>query len=95
MRMELRLRPVLIISVLLVCACGPSDGERAQAVIRADVMPRIQEIIDEDIRVHREGIAQVAERLAPGFRVEDRALQEEQMRVALRRMRRPVGGVRS
>jgi len=78
----------------VLCACGPSDGERAQATIRSDILPRIQAIIDRDIEAHEEGIALVAERLAPGFRVEDPVRREEQMRIALKRMRRPVGGVR-
>ena len=57
-------------------------------------MPRIRQIIERDIALHREGLVEVAERLAPGFGVEDPAQRERQMRIALRRMTQPVGGVR-
>ncbi len=50
-------------------------------------------MIRGDVAKHRAAIVEAAERLAPGFSVEDPALRERQMRAALRAIQEPPRGV--
>ncbi|MBC7173090.1 MAG: hypothetical protein H5U40_11705, partial [Polyangiaceae bacterium] len=72
---------------------GESSGSIAQRRLHRDHLPRIREIVRGDITKHREAIVVAAERLAPGFRVEDPATRERQMRAALRVVQEPPRGI--
>ena len=90
------LRNILITLLAIhTFGCGPSEGERAVQTIERDYVPRIGEIIRADTEQHMEGLAEATEMVAPGFSLEAGAHQTEQMRRALKRIRRARGGVRS
>jgi hypothetical protein len=83
----------LLAALGFVAGCGESSGEVAQKRLSEDHLPRIEAIIEGDLAKHREAIATAAERLAPGFAVEDAAARERQMRAALRALQKPPHGV--
>jgi hypothetical protein len=84
----------IVITVALVAAgCGEEGAPEARRTVREEHLPRVKEIVREDMDRHRQGIRDAAERLAPGFQVEDPAERERQMRTALRLVRTPPRGV--
>lgn len=79
---------------LLVVSAGCSEeAANARRVIREEHAPRVKEILAEDMARHREGVREAAERLAPGFVLEDPAQREHDMRIALRRVQEPPRGI--
>ena len=81
------------ISILVFGTACEGDASNARKVLRETHVPRVKEIVAEDIARHREGIADAAQRLAPGFVVADPAERERQMRVALTYVQEPPRGI--
>lgn len=85
--------------VVVFCAAaaalgGCDDGAHdARVAIRSEVVPRVAEIIHEDIARHRSGVAKAAEVLRRGFLIQDPGEREHQMRVGLRYVQEPPKGI--
>lgn len=84
-----------LLGAILFAGCGESSGAVAQRRLLHDHLPRIREVIREDIAKHRRAIVEAGERLAPGFAVEEATLRERQMRAALRVLQEPPRGLGS
>ena len=83
---------LLGLSMLVLAACN-GDASNARKVIREQHAPYLTDVIREDMQRHRQGVADAAERLAPGFAVEDPDQREQQMRAALKLVQEPPRGV--
>jgi len=85
--------PILVLAATVpVVACG-GDAREEQKIIHDVHSSAIAAVIREDISRHREGIREAADRLAPGFVVEDPVVRERQMRTALRYVQEPPRGI--
>ncbi len=84
---------VLALAAWLLVGCGESSGAIAQRRLLEDHLPRVREVVREDVAKHRAAIVDAAGRLAPGFAVADGATRERQMRAALRALQQPPRGV--
>jgi hypothetical protein len=73
-------------------ACG-GDASNARRVIRETHAKEVQRIMLEDIQRHLRGSDRAAERLVPGFAVEDPVKRESQVRTALRLLTKPPRGI--
>lgn len=92
-RMRRMLRtPLAALLALAAAGCG-GDASNARKLIREEHAPRVKEVLREDMERHPAGVADAAQRLAPGYAVEDPAERERQMRVALRHIQEPPRGV--
>lgn len=89
----MRFGQVGLAALALVLVGCDGDAANARKVIRERHAERVKEIIAEDMARHREGIADAAQRLAPGFAVEDPAERERQMRIALTYVQEPPRGI--
>lgn len=67
--------------------------ERTETQLREVDLPRIQELVQEDLESHQAGVAKAAAKLAPGFAVEDPARRESEVRAALRILQQPKRGI--
>ncbi|MFW6050531.1 MAG: cache domain-containing protein [Myxococcota bacterium] len=74
-----------------MAACEEDTAEGARARIRETHLPRLQQVVREDVQRHLQGIRKAAERLAPGFAVDD--AREQQMRTALKFVQEPPKGI--
>lgn len=73
--------------------CSKDQAAPEQAIIREQYAPRIIELIERDLRVHREAVEEAATRLAPGFAIDDADKREREMRAALRIVQSPKKGI--
>jgi hypothetical protein len=74
-------------------ACGPSGATHARQVIRETHAKEVKQILVEDVQRHLRGVDRAAERLVPGFAVEDPVKRESQVRTALRLLTKPPRGI--
>lgn len=79
-------RAALLLVTLVACESGAPHARRA---IRETHVPSCLRAIREDIGRHHAGIATAADRVAPGFAVEDATTRERQLRAALRLIQEP------
>jgi hypothetical protein len=93
MRREKLISIAVVLGALASLGGDCEDTSNAQAQIIRSHAPRVAEILREDRQKHRQGVAEAARRLAPGFVVEDAATRERQMRYALRHVQEPPRGV--
>lgn len=85
----------LIAAVLaLAVGCEEDTAEQARETIRDEHLPAMKAVVAEDVERHLIGIRKAADRLAPGFVVDDPAKRETQMRTALRYVQEPPKGIR-
>ncbi|MGB5696748.1 MAG: hypothetical protein WBM46_13905 [Polyangiales bacterium] len=80
----------------LVALLGCEDRaalERTEGRLRDVDRPRVQALVEQDLTNHRAGVAKAAEKLAPGFAVEDPKARETQIRSALRILQQPKRGI--
>jgi len=83
-----------LLALCALFASGCDDGvEEEHARIRQQDLPRVRSLIEEDLARHRKGVASAAERLAPGFQVDDPADRVAQLRTGLRFVKTPPRGV--
>ena len=83
---------LFIVAALLGCE-DRAAVERTERQLRGEDLPRVQELVQTDLENHRAGVAKAAEKLAPGFAVEDAAKRESQVRAALRILQQPKKGI--
>jgi hypothetical protein len=95
MRNYSSLRSLFILAVCIgaLSACGPGGASHARQVIRETHMSEVKHILVEDIQRHLRGVDRAAERLVPGFGVEDPVKREAQVRTALRLLTKPPRGI--
>lgn len=73
--------------------CGAKGAANARRQIRETHLGEVVRILNEDIHRHEVGLRKIAERIVPGFAVEDPATRERQMRSALHHLHIPPRGV--
>ena len=78
-------RRAWVVAVVFCVGCDLSGStERTREQLRNAHLPRIQELVHNDIEQHQAAVDQAADKLTPGFRLADPARQEREMRAALR-----------
>jgi hypothetical protein len=83
-----------LLVLLFVAACEDRAAvRRTEAVLRSSDLPRIQELVEEDLRKHQTGVVKAAAKLAPGFAVADPEVRQKQVRAALRILQEPKKGI--
>ncbi len=81
-------------AMLLLAGCESSAAvERTERTLRESDLPRIQELVETDLRNHQTGVVKAAAKLAPGFAVPDPAVREKEVRAALRILQQPKKGI--
>lgn len=91
MRWPLALALALATPAALV-GCDDGGQHAQQELVRHDI-PRVQQIVREDIERGVSGVQQAATKLARGFLVEDRDQRQREMRTALHLLRQPPRGI--
>ena len=79
-----------IVLALALAACDEERGQNEQRQILQDDAPRALAVIRQDLDDGLAGVRAAAERLAPGFAVEDPARREGDLRAGLRLVQRPT-----
>lgn len=90
------MRPLAgVLAVLAALALAACDGgtEHAQHELIHAHVPRVQEIVREDIERGVRGVERAATKLARGFLVEDPERREREIRTVLHLLRQPPRGV--
>lgn len=67
--------------------------ERTRERLREIDRPRVEALVGQDLANHRVGVTKAADKLAPGFSVEDPKARETQIRSALRILQQPKRGI--
>jgi hypothetical protein len=80
-------------ALVLCAACESSTAEEAQRALRQVHLPELSAVVEQDVARHLAGVREAADRLAPGFAVEDPGEREAQMRRALRYVQQPPKGI--
>ena len=90
-----RLSALLLLLLLppLLVACGPDGAPHARQVIREKHATEVKTILVEDIVRHLRGVNAAAQRIVPGFAVEEPVKRESQVRTALRLLTKPPKGI--
>ncbi|HJL19727.1 MAG TPA: hypothetical protein RMH99_28955 [Sandaracinaceae bacterium LLY-WYZ-13_1] len=84
--------PRSFVPLLLVVAfagCDQEKGRNERQKIREQDVPKVLELVRQDIDRGRRGVREAADRMARGFLVEDPAQQEREMRTVMRRFQQP------
>ena len=86
--------PFSLAAVFALSACENSAAvERATRQVREGDLPRIEELVEQDLAQHQAGVRKASAKLAPGFAVPDPATREKQVRAALRILQQPKKGI--
>lgn len=84
----------LVAVFALALGCGDGDaGVAQQAKIIKEHGPRVGAVVLQDIARHRKGLQHAADRISAGFVRAKPERIEHEMRVVMRMIRRPKGGV--
>jgi len=87
-------RGAFLLSMLALVACENTAAvERTETQLREVDLPRVQEIVQQDLENHQAGVVKAAAKIAPGFAVADPAKRESQIRAALRILQQPKKGI--
>lgn len=85
---------VVVVAVLALAACENTAAvERTETQLREVDLPRVQELVQHDLRNHQAGVVKAAAKIAPGFAVSDPEKRESQIRAALRILQKPKKGI--
>lgn len=84
---------VILCLFLALPACGPDGAPHARQVVRTTHAEEVKKLLVEDIQRHLRGVQAAAQRLVPGFAVNDPNLRESQLRTALRLLTKPPRGI--
>lgn len=80
--------------IMMLCwACSSGAEERARQGIETQDKPRVEALIAADLASHQAAVAAAAEKLRPGFAVQDPVRREREMRAALRIVQDPKKGI--
>ncbi len=72
---------------VLAAGCSDPKATAARQAIVGEHLPRVRQLVEEDRTRIRDGLRTAAERLAPGFGIQDPKRREAQLRAALRQVR--------
>jgi hypothetical protein len=87
-------RGILLLSLAALFGCEDTAAvERATHQLREADLPRVQELVEQDLAQHQSGVVKASAKLAPGFAVPDAATREKQVRSALRILQQPKKGI--
>jgi len=85
---------VLLLTAGLLVACENTAAiARTETRLREVDLPRVQELVQQDLENHRAGVVKAAAKIAPGFAVADPETRESQIRAALRILQQPKKGI--
>jgi hypothetical protein len=85
---------ILVLGAIALAGCESRAAiERTEARLREADLPRVQELIEQDLASHQAGVVKAADRLAPGFALSDPAAREQQLRAALKILQQPKKGI--
>ncbi|MGB5310461.1 MAG: hypothetical protein WBN38_00215 [Polyangiales bacterium] len=85
---------VLIVAVQVLVGCENTAAiARTETQLREVDLPRVQELIEQDLENHQAGVVKAAAKIAPGFAVPDPEKRESQIRAALRILQQPKKGI--
>ncbi len=85
---------ILLLSLAVLAGCEDSAAvERTERLLRDVDLPRVRELVDQDLAHHQAGVVKAAAKLMPGFAVRDPAKRETQLRSALRILQQPKKGI--
>jgi hypothetical protein len=85
---------ILFLAAALLAGCEDDAAlARARDQLRDVDYPRVQALIQEDLRKHQAGVVKAAEKLGPGFALSDPVARESQVRSALRILQQPKRGI--
>ena len=76
-----------------VWGCGPDGAPNARRVIRETHADEVRQMVREDKQRHFVGVRKAAEKLAPGYLVEDPVRREREVRFAVKRLQQPPRGI--
>ncbi|MEM7434565.1 MAG: hypothetical protein AAF436_05385 [Myxococcota bacterium] len=83
---------LLALAWLVGCEDDAAVRRASEHLVAVD-QPRIEALVQEDLEKHQAGVVKAAEKLAPGFAVDDPRKREKQMRAALRILQQPKKGI--
>jgi hypothetical protein len=84
----------LLLSLVVLAGCESRAAvERTGARLREADLPRVQALVEQDLRSHQAGVVKAAEKLAPGLVLRDRSARESQVRSALKILQQPKKGI--
>jgi hypothetical protein len=85
---------ILLLSLAVLTGCENTAAvERTERQLRDVDLPRVQQLVDQDLAHHQAGVVKAAAKLMPGFGVSDPVLREKQVRAALRILQQPKKGI--
>jgi hypothetical protein len=79
----------VVLTLIFLCGCNEEKGRNERRDIRRTDQAIVLRTVRGDVRRARVGVDRAAERLEPGFLVEDPAQRARQMRSALRQIQQP------
>ena len=85
---------VLLLGLGVLAGC--EDGaavQRTERQLREVDLPRVRELVEQDLANHQAGVVKAAKKLMPGFSVTDPVVREKQVRSALRILQQPKKGI--
>jgi hypothetical protein len=82
----------IALAVVVLTSCEEGARHAQREIVRTHV-PRIQQLVREDIEHGIAGVERAAEKLAPGFGVDDPERRVRELRTALRLLRQPPRGI--
>jgi hypothetical protein len=87
------MRLALLVWLWLLAGCGEDGAPSARKTIRTQHAAEVKGILVDDIKRHLRGIPATADRIVPGFAVQDPTQRESQLRTALRLLTKPPRGI--
>jgi len=84
----------LLLVAFVLIGCENSEAiARTETQLREVDLPRVQELVQQDLENHHAGVVKAAAKIAPGFAVPDPEKRESQIRAALRILQEPKKGI--
>jgi hypothetical protein len=84
----------LLLSITVLAGCESRAAvERTRTQLREADLPRVQALIEQDLRSHEAGVVEAAEKLGPGLVLTDPSARESQVRAALKILQQPKKGI--
>ena len=84
---------LLFFGLLLVGCENSAAVARTETQLKEVDLPRVQELVQQDLENHQAGVVKAAAKIAPGFAVPDPEKRESQIRAALRILQQPKKGI--
>jgi len=84
---------LLLVGFVLVGCENTAAIARTETQLKEVDLPRVQELVQQDLENHQAGVVKAAAKIAPGFAVPDPEKRESQIRAALRILQQPKKGI--